>query len=131
MRDPKTGLTHAALVGTCKQSVPDSKKLLFFHVAKCFVEKHYFPKAEYVETIAHWHKASVGRGISQLQHCWQNYCMLNYILDEWIPWHRDHDLSTMDINKYWNIIDIINSLNVIIFGVDWVIICWPSVSSNY
>ena len=88
MRDPTTGLTHAALVGTHKQSVPDAEKL-------------YIPEAEYVETIAQWHEASDGRGISQLQCCQQNYRMLNYILDEWIPWHREHDLSTLDINKYY------------------------------
>lgn len=52
MCDPTTGLTHAALVGTRRQSVPDAEKLLSFHVAKFFREKHYFPEAEYVETIA-------------------------------------------------------------------------------
>jgi len=100
MRNPMTGLTHVALVGTRKQSVPDAEKLLSFHVAKFFKDNNYLPEAEYVETIAQWHEASDGRGLSQLQRCKQNYRMLNYILDEWIPWHRDnYDLSTLDINR--------------------------------
>lgn len=95
-----TGLTHVALVGTRKQSVPDAEKLLSFHVAKFFQENHYHAEAEYVETVALWHEASDGRGLSQLQRCRQNYHMLNYILDEWIPWHREnYDLSSLDINK--------------------------------
>ena len=31
MRDATTGLTHAALVGIRKQSVPDAEKMLSFH----------------------------------------------------------------------------------------------------
>ena len=100
MCNPMTGLTHVALVGSRKQSVPDAEKLLSFHVAKFFKDNHYLAEAEYVETIALWHKASDGHGLSQLQRCRQNYQMLNYILDEWIPWHQDnYDLSTLDINK--------------------------------
>ena len=82
MRNPMTGLTHAALVGSRKQSVPDAEKLLSFHVAKFFKDNHYLAEAEYVETIALWHEASDGRGLSQLQRCRQNYQMLNYILYE-------------------------------------------------
>ena len=98
LRNPMTGLTHVALVGTRKQSVPDAEKLLSFHVAKFFKDNNYLPEAENVET--QWHEASDGRSLSQLQRCKQNYRMLNYILDEWIPWHRDnYDLSTLDINR--------------------------------
>lgn len=96
MRNPMTGLTHAALVGSRKQSVPHAEKLLSFHVANFFKDNHYLAEAEYVETIALWHEASDGRGLSQLQRCRQNYQMLNYILDEWIPCHQDnYDLSTI------------------------------------
>lgn len=100
MRSPMTGLTHAALVGLRKQSVPDAEKLLSFHVAKFFRDNNYIPEADYVKTVAEWLEASDGRGLSQLQRCRQNYRMLNYILDEWIPWHRDnYDLSSLDVNK--------------------------------
>jgi len=100
MRNPMTGLTHAALLGSSKQSVPDAEKLFFFPVATFCKDNHYLAEAEYVETVALWHEASGGHGLSRLQRCRQNYQMLNYILDEWIPWHQDnYDLSTFDINK--------------------------------
>jgi len=64
MRNPMTGLTHAALVGSRKQSVPDAEKLLSFHVAKFFKDNHYLAEAEYVETVALWHESSDGCGLS-------------------------------------------------------------------
>lgn len=101
MQNPMTGLTHAALIGSRKQSVPDAEKLLSFHVAKFFRDNNYDAEAKYVETVAKRHEASDGHGLSQLQRCRQNYGMLNYISDEWIPWHRDvYDLSLLGINKY-------------------------------
>ena len=39
MRDSSTGLTHAALVGSRPQSVPDADRLLSHHVAD-FFERH-------------------------------------------------------------------------------------------
>lgn len=49
----------------------------------------------------HWHEASDGRGLSQLERCRYNYHMLNFILEEWMPWFRDcYDFSTIDINRY-------------------------------
>ena len=66
MLDPSTGLTHAALIGVRKQSVPDAEKLLAFQVAKLFREKNYHVEAEYVETIAQWHEVFDGRGLSKL-----------------------------------------------------------------
>ena len=108
MHNRSTSLTHVALVGSSKQSVPDAEKLLSFHVAKYFRDNNYTPEAEYVETIAQMHEASDGHGIPWLQRCRQNYRTLNYIFDEWIPWHKDHDFSTLDINKY-------NSLYITVF----------------
>ena len=76
-----TGLTHAALVGSRKQSVPDAEKLLSFHVAKFFKDNHHLAEAEYVETVALWHEASDGRGLSQLQRCRQNYrCLITSLM---------------------------------------------------
>ena len=45
MRDSSTGLTHAALVGSCPQSVPDAERLLSHHVADFF--ERYFACAIY------------------------------------------------------------------------------------
>lgn len=100
MLDRKTGLTHTALTGQRKQSVSDAERLLSHHVAKFFKKKGYEKEAEYVSIIADWHEASDGRGMSQLQRSKANYRMLNYILDEWMPWHRtNYNFSLIDINK--------------------------------
>lgn len=101
MRSPNTGLTYTALPGKRKQSVVDAEKLLSYNVAEFFRQKGYCKEYEYVKVIAQWHEASDGRGISQLQRCRYNHEMLGYILDEWMPWHREnYDFSTIDINRY-------------------------------
>ena len=100
MLDPKTGLTHTALVGKRKQSVVDAEKLLSFHVATFLETNGHKKEAEYVKIVASWHEAADGRGISQLRRCRANYAMLNYILDELVPWHsKNYDLSSIDINR--------------------------------
>ena len=100
MQAPGVGLTHAALVGLRKQSVPDAEKLLSYSVAKYLDDHGYAEEARYVRIIAQWHEASDGRGLSQLQRCRYNYEMLNYILDEWMPWHTTtYDFRTIDINR--------------------------------
>ena len=54
----------------------------------------------YVEIVAGWHEAADGRGLSQLERCRKNYAMLNMILDEWMPWHKEvYDFATIDINR--------------------------------
>lgn len=58
-------------------------------------------EGEYVEIVAGWHEAADGRGLTELKCCKNNYVMLNMILDEWMPWHRQtYDFSTNDINRY-------------------------------
>ena len=99
--DSKSGLTHAALIGKRKQSLVDAERLLSYHVVKSLRRHGHDREAKHVKVIANWHEASDGRGISQLLRCKYNYLMLQYILDEWIPWHRScYDFSTIDINRY-------------------------------
>ena len=50
--------------------------------------------------------------------------MLSYILDEWIPWHRDvFDLSLLDINKYvllWNFFSgVISVLSNVLINIEF------------
>ena len=93
------GLTHAALSGLRKQSVPDAERVLSYSMADFMASKGY-EEATYIRHIARWHEASDGRGLTQLERCKVNYELLNYILDEWMPWHREmYDFSTIDINK--------------------------------
>ena len=101
LADPLSGLTHAALVGKRKQSVKDAERMLSYRVVASLERHEHNVEADYVRIIAQWHEASDGRGLSQLQRCKYNYGMLNFILDEWMPWHADYyDFSTIDINRY-------------------------------
>lgn len=96
-----SGLTHAALVGKRKQSVKDAERLLSYHVVNSLERHGHNSEACYVQTIAQWHEASDGRHSSQLQRSRYNYQMLNFILDEWMPWHSEnYHFSTIDINRY-------------------------------
>lgn len=120
MLDSSTGLTHAALTGERKQSVGDAERMLSFLVAKFLREHGYIREANYIDIVAGWHEAADGRGLTELQRCKRNYALLNMILDEWMPWHREiPDLSTIDINWYSKTY----SNCIIIFGLELSSIC--------
>lgn len=97
--DPNSGLSHAALIGQRPQSVEDAERLLSHHVAASMKKNGYDFEADYVTTVAGWHEASLGRGMSQLKRSKANYQMLNYLLDELMPWHAEkYDFTFLDIN---------------------------------
>ena len=80
----------------------DAERLLSYHVANFFRGKGYENEYQDVKVIAQWHESSDGRGISQLKRSQYNYEMLNYLLDEWVPWQKDdYDFSKIDINRYF------------------------------
>ena len=109
LQDSESGLTYAALIGKRKQSLKDAERLLSYHVADSLMRKGHVQEAEHVKIIASWHEASDGRGLSQLQRSCYNYQMLNYMLDEWMPWHHEnYDFSTIDINRWvlWQFISL-------------------------
>jgi hypothetical protein len=98
--DPVISLMHAALIGLRKQLLVDSEKLASKFVARSLKAKNYEKEANHIQLLVNWHEATDGRGLTQLE-CQYNYEMLNYILDEWMPWHREcYDFSTIDINSY-------------------------------
>ena len=101
LHDPESGLTYAAVIGKRKQSLKDAERLLSIHVADSLRRKGHVREARHVQLMANWHEASNGRGLSQLKRAQYNYEMLNYVLDDWMPWHREnYDFSTIDINRY-------------------------------
>ena len=104
LADPLSGLTHTALVSKRRQSVKDAERLLSYNVVRSLELHGNIQEADYVLTIAQWHESSDGRGLSQLQRSRYNYKMLNFILEEWMPWYgelyRMNDFSTIDINRY-------------------------------
>ena len=63
--------------------------------------KGYAFEQEFVEVVLNWRRASDERGLSQLERCHFNYNMLNFILDELMPWHATiYDFSTLEVNRY-------------------------------
>lgn len=102
LADPLSGLTHAALVGKWKQSVKYAERLLSYHVVNSLRRHGHNTEADYVKVIAQWHEASDGRGLRQLQGCKYNHEMLNFILDQRMPWHTEnYDFATININRYY------------------------------
>lgn len=105
MKDTSTGLTRAALLGQRKQSVKDAERLLSYPLANYFASKGWTTEAEYISTIAGWHDATDGRGISQSERSKKNYKFLRMMLKDWMPWLSDSpDLQTIDVNRLVTII---------------------------
>ena len=103
LNDPTTGLTYTALTGQHKQSVPDCERLLSPAMANFMERQGYTEEARFIGVISNWHKASDGRGLAEEQRKQYNMDMLNYVLEDWVPWcaHQEHpDYSTIDVNRY-------------------------------
>ena len=101
LNSPDTGLTYTALTGKRKQSVSDAEKLLSGAVATWMKNNNHVREGEFVEIVANWHKATDGRGLSGDLRKQYNETMLNFILEDWMPWHKNNrDFSTLDVNRY-------------------------------
>ena len=81
-----------------KQSTAD--KFLSHAVAKFFDQKRYMNEAAYVRTIALWHESTDGRGPTQEERKKANLDMLNMLLDEWMPWHRENGFVFVSLIVY-------------------------------
>ncbi|XP_072046198.1 uncharacterized protein [Amphiura filiformis] len=100
MQDETTGLTAKALRGVDPQSVPDCERMFGKGVVDFLEKKGYDADAKFAKIVHNWHKATDGRGLSEEQRSQYNQDMLYYILDEWMPFHRQHhDFSQVDVNK--------------------------------
>ena len=61
------------------------------------MRKNYTFEADYTEMVLNW-RSSDERGLSQLMGMKYNYEMLNFLLDELMPWHRQqYDFSTLEV----------------------------------
>ena len=73
LRDEKSGLTQAALIGERKQSLLDAERLMSYHVVKSLRRQCYETEAQYVEIIVNWHNAIEGlissKGASTVMKC--------------------------------------------------------------
>ena len=90
MHDPNTGLTYTALTGKRKQSVGDAEKLLSPAVGKWLKANNFMSEAKFVEVVSNWHRASDGRGLSEVERTRDNLAMLDYLWEDWMPWFKDN-----------------------------------------
>lgn len=91
-----------ALTGKRKQSVEDAERLLSTAMAKFMKKKKYNFEHDYISALANWRRAVDERGLSELQRCKFNHEMLNYILNELMPWHGNpghYDFSLLEVNR--------------------------------
>ena len=62
-------------------------------------KKNYKFEADYIEVVLNW-RSSDERGLSQRVQMTYNYKMLNFLLDDLMPWHRQlYDFSTLEVNR--------------------------------
>ena len=100
MKSPETCLTSVALTGVRKQDVGDAERIFSKSVANFLSNRGHSKEAKYIRTVSNWHISSDGRGISQLLRSKYNYQMMNYILDELLPWYKDtYDFSLLEVNQ--------------------------------
>ena len=77
-----------------------------------FMKKKYDFEENFVQIVLNWRRASDERGLSELQRSHYNYDMLNFLLDELLPWHKEnYDLSTLEVNRY--VMNVIHVGNVV------------------
>ena len=65
------------------------------------MENHWYKaEAEYVKTIRNWRRAIDERGLTEEHRRQFRDDFLNFILDEWMPWHKEiHDFSQLEVNR--------------------------------
>ena len=101
MHDRTTGLTYTALTDKRKQSIGDAEKVLSPPVGKWLRANGFLSEARFVEVVSNWHKANDGRRLTEADRKKYNLAMLDYLLEDWMPWYKDErDYSTLDVNRY-------------------------------
>ena len=86
LHDSSTGLTYEALTGKQKRSVPHCEEIFSKSVLEFMQRNGHAYEARFIETVRNWHKAADGRGLSEHTRMQYNKEMLNFILEDWMPW---------------------------------------------
>lgn len=64
-------------------------------------DKDYQYEARYIRAILGWRQACDQRGLSELERCRRNYQLLNFLLEELMPWYNNfYDFSLLEVNRY-------------------------------
>ena len=98
LHDKTTGLTYEALTGKNKQSV--CERIISPGVINFLDIKGHKTGAHVLTIILNWHRAVDGRGISEEMRSSYLNAFKNWILDVWMPWHKECDNCAMiDVNR--------------------------------
>ena len=101
MQDSSSGLTYDALTGLRKQSVRDAELLFSANLASFMDSKGYTFEAKFIRIILNWRRDCDERGLPELQRSHYSYEILNFLLDDLMPWHHEiYDFSTLEVNRY-------------------------------
>ena len=100
LHDPEAMLTYTTLTGARRQSVTDVEQLFSPTVLEFTEKKGYDFEANYIHTVLNWCRACDERGLSEYHRSLFNYEMLNYILDDLMPWHEQYIYSYLEVNRY-------------------------------
>lgn len=100
LKDPQSKLTYPALTGQRKQSIRDAENLLSTSMANFMQSKGYCFEEKYIRVFLNWRRACDERGLRETTRSQFNNDLLNYLLDDWVPWHSTvNDLSLLEVNR--------------------------------
>ena len=64
-------------------------------------KKDYEYEARYIHAIRGWRQACDQRGLPELERCRHNYNLLNFILEELMPWYtQSYNFSLLEVNRF-------------------------------
>ena len=73
------------------------------NLASFMESKGYTFEANFIQIILNSRRTCDERGLSEQQRSHYNYKMLNFLLDDLMPWHHEiYDFSTLEVNRCVN-----------------------------
>ena len=99
VQDPEVKLSYYAMIGTRKQSVSDVEQIFSLGVLNFMESKNYELEARYIKIIRNWQRLCDEGGLSDDNQSRFNQDFIKYILEELIPWHKQSDYSTLEVNQ--------------------------------
>ena len=99
VQDPEVQLSYHAMIGTRKQSVSDVEQIFSLSVLNFMERKNYEFEVRYVKIIRNWRRSCDERGLSDDERSRFNQDLIEYILEELIPWYKQSDYSTLEVNQ--------------------------------
>ena len=95
LHDPSTGLTYESLTGKNKQSIPDCERMISLGVISFMEKNGQLNESRVLSILRNWHRAVDGRGIPEETPLTFLQDMKDWLLDDWMPWHREEREITL------------------------------------